>query len=335
MSGSGNWALGAGQNVKSPVDPRLTTPGFQSYLTKHNLQNPFDINSQNPAEQMQAIDWANARLKESVDSGGMPERPDFNSLIDKNTGLLNGNLKMNPHNISTTGVGGLGITSALGDIQNRFNGVNLDKTGLNELQKEGMRNGPSDWANLMKKNLSDQEVAQLDKVGAQANGANAAASNSLAMRGGLGSGAATSLAKDMQRGINAGSQGVRRDISNQGLGVDIQDEVNRQSILSQLPGMQLAALQPEMQKATSLNQAQMDEQARKLAADQYNSDTNLKVNQYAADQANNADKYNIQNSLNETLQQRGYDVNSYNEMMKAWGANKTADAEANASGGKK
>lgn len=131
----------------------------------------------------------------------------------------------------------------------------------------------SKWGALLKQQLEGQRLQRMDQNDAQAQGANAAASSSLAMRGGLGSGARTSLAKDMARNINAGAQGINRDISNQGLGVDINQEQNN------------------------------------LAAQ----------------------KFNIGNALGEKFQERAANLGSYSEAMKAWAADKTANAQSGGS----
>lgn len=47
------------------------------------------------------------------------------------------------------------------------------------------------------------------------------------------------------------------------------------------------------------------------------------------------DQFNIQGALNETLQNRASDINSYNEQMRAWSAEKTAAATPSGGGGKK
>jgi len=46
-------------------------------------------------------------------------------------------------------------------------------------------------------------------------------------------------------------------------------------------------------------------------------------------------QFNIQNSLNDVLQNRASDINSYNEEMRAWAAERTAAATPSSGGGKK
>lgn len=303
-----------------------------AYVAKQKAAGRWADNPFTPGTS-QFNDFAKEQQQTNIKAAGQPVMPQFNTLIDKNTGLLNGNLNAKAPQISSDGIGHIGFGSEVPSMQGRLDQVQLNKNPLNALEAEGTRTGPSAWSNLMHQSLGNKENAALEKVGGQAMGANAAAENSLAMRGGLGSGARTSLAKDMQRGINQQSQQVRQDFSNQGLGVDMQDEQNRLGILQQLPGMELNAMQPDMQKAAALNDASLTEQGRNLDASKYNSDTNFNLGKYNADSTATADKYNIGNALNEQLQNRGYDLNNYNEMMKAWGADKTASAQG--SGGKK
>lgn len=306
---------------------------FQDFLKNQKLKSPFDLNSSNPKERELARDWYEARQEEFIDGGGQPMRPEFVSMIDPKTGKLNESLLAKTFGIDPKAIGQINFQSVLDPMQERLDQIQLNKEGLNALRDEGLRTGPSAWANLMSQKIKDDEMAGLEKVAGQAQGSNAAALNNLAMSGGLRSGARTSLAKAMQRDVNAGSQGVRRGASQDALNLAIQDETKRMGVLSQLPGMELQAISPEMEKANFMNQAQLTEQARGLDTQKANADINFNTQKYNSDIARQADQFNIQAALNEKLSERAFDSNVYNELMKSWAAGKTADAQSG--GGKK
>lgn len=88
---------------------------------------------------------------------------------------------------------------------------------------------------------------------------------------------------------------AQQNVLGRGIDLDVQDEQNR---LSQLGAVNQA----------SLAQANFERQGR---------------------------QFNIQNSLNEVLQQRAAQMNAFNEAMRAWASEKTAQATPSGGGGKK
>lgn len=101
-----------------------------------------------------------------------------------------------------------------------------------------------------------------------------------------------------ERLATAGAQAgleAQQQVFGQGTQLDIQDELNRQAMLGQVNQANLAAGQFQRQGT----------------------------------------QFNIQNALNEVTQQRLAQSNAYNEAMRAWAAQKTAEATPSGGGGKK
>lgn len=98
------------------------------------------------------------------------------------------------------------------------------------------------------------------------------------------------------------------------------ERLAQQSMMANLTGKQNIANQYATQDEQNRLATQDKLAGQELAYSGYDRDTS---------------KYNTDKALAETLQQRGYDINAYNEAMRAWGATQTAAATPTSSGGKK
>lgn len=187
-----------------------------------------------------------------------------------------------------------------GQTQQTLGGINLDRSGLDKFQAEAMRNGPSAWAGMAKADQNRIASQAQSGAAAQAQGQTAQASNNLAMRGGLDSGARERLATaggqnymNMSQHINDTNAGNQNQIG-------MNDETNRIQQLSMVPGMQVQSLQPDLQKAQMQGQAQM---------------------------------FDIGNQMKDASQQNQYNLGVYGNQMAGWAAGKQADETAKPSPG--
>lgn len=215
----------------------------------------------------------------SVDANGdyqwpLPSQPGFNPIFNPAT-----------QNIA-------------GTAQNLLAGDNLDTTGLNAFQSQALSQGPSQWAqqagqqqNLLAMNAKDQGAQTVAGQGA-------AARASLASRGGLSSGAAERTAQGGANNYLSMMQGVNQQNTNNQMQIGMNDQQNKLSMMSQLPGMQQAAANFGLQKT----QTQLGAQSTDIA------------NQMQGAQA--------QNQWNQSM---------YNTNMSGYGAAQTANATKNAS----
>lgn len=170
-----------------------------------------------------------------------------------------------------------------------------DMGAYDKYRAEAMRDpgAQSAWANMMEQKIGKDKLASLDKNIAAQRGQQAQAFSDLAASGGVSSGARERMAMNASRQAMLNSQGINNTADQNLMNTRLQDEQNRVG---------------QLQNASNLDFQNRD---------------------YLA----NAQKLNLQNTLNEVLQKRGWDANKYNETMRAWAADKSAQAQAQASGG--
>lgn len=211
---------------------------------------------------------------------GSAVRPEFDSQIDPETGLLKDSYRLG-----------------------EFDDISLNKEGLEKFRSEALREGPSAWANLQQQRIQMDQNQAMDELADQSSGQLSQGLTALAEQGGLGSGSRERMVQNQMRDTLLNRQKLRSDANRAGLDVSIQDETNRINQLGQLPGMEIQALQPEMQNR------EFEARTR---------------------------EFDIKNALGEIGSERDSDMNAYMEEMKKWAAGKTADAQKKAaSGGKK
>lgn len=207
------------------------------------------------------------------------------------------------------------LQSNTGELDKRLSGINLDKTGLNEIQNRALDKGPSAWAQMASQQQNQQSEQQKSQAQGQGAGAQADARAGLAMRGGLQSGARERLAMGGANNQMNNMQSINAQNAQAQGNIGLQDQENKNSMLMQLPGMQLASLQPEMQKAGAWQSMAQNEQGL--------TNQNNLANMGAQNQAN---QFNMQNTLGAIGQKNDQAQNQYNEQMKSWAAEQQARA---------
>lgn len=181
-------------------------------------------------------------------------------------------------------------------LENQLNQIQMDPAALNAFKEQALRKGPSAWANLATNQQMAQEAGQRENAAKQASTQTAQAEDRLASSGGLSSGARERAATEGGKNYLNMSQDLGRQGNLNKLQIGINDESNRIQQLSQLPGMELQALNPALQKAGMLENANVADLGAQIAG----------------------------NSA-----QNQYNQNIYNQQMQAWGANQQANATAN------
>jgi hypothetical protein len=171
--------------------------------------------------------------------------------------------------------------------------INLDMSGVNALEQEATRGGPSAWGLSAMRKAGIQEQDARERAKQEAISSGEAAKTSLAMRGGLSSGAGERLANQVAQQTIEGSQDAGRQGDLNRISLQMGDEQNRLSALSQLPGAQQNVAQFGLTKTAASTAAK------------------------EADQAN---------LLNEALRKQGFKQGKYQEQMQSWAAGKQAKA---------
>ena len=181
------------------------------------------------------------------------------------------------------------------DLQKKLDAIQMDKTGLNQFRKEATRSGESAWSRMAKEGVAMDSMANRENLLRGAQGRAAEARSSMAMRGGLGVGAAERAGKNAAREGIMAQQGSYRDQNRANLDISMQDEKNRIGQLGQLPGMEVQALQPEMEKT------KMWQGGR---------------------------QFDIGNQVTENQQKNNFNLGMWQKKMEQWGAGNTAAAQA-------
>lgn len=181
--------------------------------------------------------------------------------------------------------------------------VSADQRGMDAYRNMALGSGPTPWASaaLNAQKLDEQNLR--DSTQQQGASAQAGARSALASKYGLSPAAQERLAIQGQRAQMSGLQNVGMQGAQARAQIGMQDANTRNQFLQGLPGQDLA----------QANLAMANKQG------------NLGLQQW-----------NIQNAFNDKLTNDAANMNTYNEQMKAWAANKQGDAMANSgSGGKK
>lgn len=202
-----------------------------------------------------------------------PGRPDYNQAYDPAT------------------------MSMLPEIAKMLEAIQMDKRGLEKFRGEALREGPSAWAKLAQQKQALEEKDARERGGREQATRAAEARANLAMRGGLTSGARERVAKAGMKDYLDMSQEVGRQGGLNRLQIGMNDEQNRIQQLGMLPGMEAAALQPELEKTRLHGQAR---------------------------------QYDIEQAVKEKQARNAWAMDQYKEQMSAWAANRQARATENA-----
>jgi hypothetical protein len=179
------------------------------------------------------------------------------------------------------------------ELQMKLDALNMDKRGLDKFRLEALRQGPSAWAKLARKDQALQAMDARERGAEAARGQSAQAMDDLASRGGLTSGARERIATEGAKNYLNMGQNVARQQNQNNLQIGMNDEQNRITQLSQLPGMEVQAMQPDFQKLQLWGQGR---------------------------------QFDVGNQINENKSKNAFDMGQYEQKMKAWAADRQAQA---------
>lgn len=168
--------------------------------------------------------------------------------------------------------------------------MNLDTSnldkGMGAVRERALGTGRSGWANLMLQQQNQDSQNALGQANKDSLSSMQQAQSALAQRGGLSSGAAERLAGSSQKNMAMARLNANNQAAQGRMKIGLQDENQRMQMLQALPGMETQALQPKMAQQ----------------------------------------QFNIGNSLKGVESQNQNNQQVYGEKMKAWAANRQADA---------
>lgn len=215
--------------------------------------------------------------------------------------------------------------------------ISLNTQGIDEIRNRALETGDSAWAKLMLQKQGVDEATARDEATQRARSGQATAESDLAMRGGLGTGARLSLAKAGMRNLNRERQVAARQGSADRLNIGLQDQTQKNDFLKMLPGadkMVFDAAATNRDFDTGLLKYNNDQRTgadkfnieANLNSDKYNADARMNADKYNIDMNTNTNKFNIEQALNDRKNQSADNLAAWQEQMKAWAANKQADA---------
>lgn len=224
-------------------------------------------------EAAKAAELQTQQLSQGYDMYGRPIRPAYSPTFDPAT------------------------QSVLPFVQSRTAGISMDPRGMERFRGEALRRGPSQYAMLARKELGQTQKEMQDRAAREAASTQAGAQSAMAMRGGATGGARERIAKGGAENLMAMRQGIAGEGIRGRLGIAKEDERSRMEALGRLPGMEIAALQPEFQRAG------LDITAR---------------------------GQDIGRTVAEKQAKNLFDMTGYQEAMRAWAAGRQATATENA-----
>lgn len=233
------------------------------------------------------VTWDNLR-------GAQPKDLAYKTITDQlhGGGLLPGFKQNDPEKLSGT------ANAALA-------GLTPDQRGINALRDRATATGPSAWAGLAKQTQGLEEQQLRDKTAAQGASGAASAWDQMAMRGGASGGSRERIAMDSARNTANNMQNVAMQGNTARLGIDTADEQQKLDLLKGMPAAEAANLAPQLQRSQMLIGAQEGDINRQGQTDQFN----------------------INNMVGDTQSQNAFNTLKYQEAMKAWAADRTAQGE--------
>lgn len=231
------------------------------------------------------------------DASGKPVQKAFESFLqgDPRNPTLGSNLT------ATAGA------SLLPGYEDRLKNINLNKDVLTKLRGEALAApGTGAWEQMMMGRQGVEEAMARDKAMKTSRQGAANAFSDLATRGGITPSAAGRLA----RGAGEQTALARQNVIRQGIldrfGIGTEAENQRLTTARMMPGMEVQALQPELEKT-------------KMWGAAAESDRN---------NAQQVQQFNISNILKQKAVEDAAKLGKYKEMATMYGAGKTADAQA-------
>lgn len=246
----------------------------------------------------QPLSFANPITSIAGGGGGMnPLASIFGNVAKGDYGIKNDLKSLDKLKLKTlSSLGNKGKLSA-----STIKGQKLDMSGVNAIKDRALQQGPSAWANLATDQQRLEEGSLLDQANRGADRAAGAAKASLAMSGGLRSGSAERLAAQGADNALLAGQDVRMSGATNRGNILLQDQIQKDQFLSQLPGAQLGAAQ-------------------------YGTD----IQKFNALQSQGANQFNVGNTIGDLNAANDMNKFKYGEKMKLKGASMAANATANA-----
>lgn len=215
----------------------------------------------------------------------------------------------------------VGFTSNLSSLEKLLSGINLNTQGLEALRGRALATGQSPWASMMLEKQGLEEAGARDRAAMSGNVGIAQAMSSLATRGGASRGARERIATKGAQSTMQARNAVARQGQLDRLGIMATDENQKLDLLKMLPGAEVQALQPGLQKASMWTNLADSEAGRRQQLDLSNRDYKT-----------NVAKTNLQTLISDRDKKMDYEMAKFKELMAGYGAERTAQAQEESGG---
>lgn len=231
------WSYQADPN--QPDIPAYTSPDIENqYSTQAVKRGIMTANGQNIPystwvemnKQKEAEKKAADMFAQGLNPDGSPIRPEYQTLLDPTTGMLQEKYQVKPSLLDPTTL-----------------------EGFQALKSKVLGKGPSEWANLMIDKQKMEEARAREALDRQTLSAAAQARSELARKGGMSSGARERLAGQMGREQLLGRQQVGAQGMTSRLGILTEDEAQRNKLL---PGFTEGEAKMAQNRLDTQNKAQ-------------------------------------------------------------------------------
>lgn len=273
--------------------------------------------------------------------------PTYNTPLNED-GTLKSAFSVSPQAATHAHQLGMPATATAGTYDPKLldtKALGVDTRALDALRTKGLTVGDTPWAAMQKQQNALNETSAKDAAGAQALTARDSALSSLAMRGGIGGGAAERLGTAASRDMNAARQAATRTRYGADLSTGIADESQKNTLLTNVAGQDLSNAQfgaglaqfnagasndaSKFNIGTGLD-AQKFNIGAQLDTGKFNENAQQNADQFNSNQAYDATKTNAGNALAGRQGENAFNLGKFQTQIAGFGSDRTANAIANA-----
>lgn len=207
------------------------------------------------------------------------------------------------------------FSSNIDELKQQLAAISVNPEALNKLRAIGLSDDSSPWAKLQLEQETADRGKNMGDAAALADAGLAKGFSALSTHGGASAGQRASLAKQAAQNLLTGRQNVGFAGDKARNQIMSQDESNKLDILKALPGMEVQALQPELQKTSLWSQMADSEANRQQSLD-------LNNRAYQTD----VQKTNLANMLSGVNAQNAFNMDKYKQQMTNYASYQTAKA---------
>lgn len=317
---TGRGTAGFGSRISSAINPTtVQSPrnAIQSAAEAASgaIKNP--VNPVNPVGEVAGLapkPYSDLQSMKAIEA----YFPEFDSIRDAEGRLRNQYWINRPQDLE--------VQTMLNPREIDVNAFSADRRALNAMRDRALSEGNSPWANLQLQSQAIDEADARSRAGRAGAGALGTAQSSLAMRGGMASGARERMARAGAMDLAAQRQGIGQEAARRRLDIGIADDQQKMNLLSQIPGLDLGFAN----QRAGLEQYNI---GNKFDADRMNVANVMQKDMFNRQMQFDVDRQNQAQQLADLANVNNMRLAKYNSQMGAIGGEEQARALAAGGGG--